>query len=90
MVRFDNDHHGRFDAVGGRRPPHHLWCTRFHAPASMGFMLPVATPPNAIIFGSGALTAGQMLRAGAVPDLASIVIITVVAMSWGSRVLAGP
>jgi hypothetical protein len=23
MMRFDNDHHGRFDAEGGRRPPHH-------------------------------------------------------------------
>jgi hypothetical protein len=23
MMRCDNDHHGRFDAEGGRRPPHH-------------------------------------------------------------------
>lgn len=45
--------------------------------ASMAFMLPVATPPNAIVFGSGYLTIPQMSRAGIVLNLCAIVLITV-------------
>jgi sodium-dependent dicarboxylate transporter 2/3/5 len=37
--------------------------------ASFGFALPVATPPNAIAYGSGSVTRGQMLRAGSVLDV---------------------
>lgn len=45
--------------------------------ASTGFALPVATPPNAIVFGSGLITVRQMARAGVVLDLAAIVVIVV-------------
>lgn len=42
--------------------------------ASVGFMLPVATPPNAIVFANPLVGRGDMLRAGAPLDLAGIVI----------------
>ncbi len=51
--------------------------------ASLGFMLPVATPPNAIVFGSGAVSSAQMLRAGAVLDVVAILGAFIVAMTFG-------
>jgi sodium-dependent dicarboxylate transporter 2/3/5 len=44
--------------------------------ASCGFMMPVGTPPNAIVFGTGRLTMQEMLRAGWRVNLASIVVVT--------------
>ena len=44
--------------------------------ASCAFMLPVATPPNAIVFGSGRLSIPQMARAGLWLNLAGVILIT--------------
>src|SRR5690606_6163269 len=54
--------------------------------SSMAFMLPVATPPNAIVFGSERLTIQQMMRAGFVMNLISIVIVTAFAFAIVPRV----
>lgn len=43
--------------------------------ASIGFMFPIATPPNAIVFSSGYIRMKDMVRAGALLDIASILII---------------
>ena len=43
--------------------------------ASCAFMLPVATPPNAVVFGSKLLTIRDMVKAGFLINLVSIVII---------------
>ncbi|HVS11055.1 MAG TPA: DASS family sodium-coupled anion symporter [Planctomycetota bacterium] len=44
--------------------------------ASCAFMLPVATPPNAIVFGSGRVTIPQMARAGVTLNLVAVLVIT--------------
>lgn len=44
--------------------------------ASCGFMLPVATPPNAIVYGSGAVDIRQMVRAGLWLDVLFILLVT--------------
>jgi len=43
--------------------------------ASTGFALPVATPPNAIVFGSGQVSARQMAKAGILFDVVAIAVI---------------
>jgi sodium-dependent dicarboxylate transporter 2/3/5 len=45
------------------------------------FMLPVATPPNAIVFGSGRVTIREMMRTGILMNVAGIVIITALAFT---------
>lgn len=49
--------------------------------ASVGFALPMATPPNAIVFGSGELTVRQMARAGLALDVIGIIVVVGVVLA---------
>jgi len=50
-------------------------------------MLPVATPPNAILYGSGMIKAKDMLRTGILLDLLGIVIVALLVAGLGRLVL---
>lgn len=54
---------------------------------SMAFMFPIATPPNAIIYGSGKVSMWQMVKVGVVLNLIAIVMITFFTVFWGNTVL---
>ena len=45
--------------------------------ASYGFMLPVSTPPNAIVYGSGLIPITKMVRSGVVFDVIGVILVTV-------------
>jgi len=51
--------------------------------ASFAFMLPVATPPNAIVFGSGRLRIADMIRAGIWLNLLGVVVVVGTLMVLG-------
>jgi len=63
--------------------------------SSLAFMLPVATPPNAVAFGSGEITIPQMIKAGIWVDvvgvvLAILVVLYVMPHFWGINVSSIP
>jgi sodium-dependent dicarboxylate transporter 2/3/5 len=54
--------------------------------ASCAFMMPVATPPNAIVFGSERLAVGEMARIGIVLNLIGAVVIATIVFAVGTVV----
>ncbi|WP_018023878.1 SLC13 family permease [Corynebacterium ulceribovis] len=49
--------------------------------ATSAFMMPVATPPNAIAYGSGYVTMGNMVKAGIWLNIAALILISVVSVT---------
>jgi len=49
--------------------------------ASCAFMLPVATPPNAIVFSTGKLSIPQMVKAGIVLNIIGVIIVSLAALN---------
>jgi len=54
---------------------------------SCAFMLPVATPPNAIVIGSGHVSAPDLFREGIRLNLIAAVIVTILTLTLGRLVL---
>ena len=52
--------------------------------ATCGFIFPVSTPPNAIVFGTGLVPLRRMIRAGILLDLTALVVV------WGGLLLLRP
>uniref|UniRef100_Q07S52 Anion transporter n=1 Tax=Rhodopseudomonas palustris (strain BisA53) TaxID=316055 RepID=Q07S52_RHOP5 len=57
--------------------------------SSCAFMLPVATPPNAIVFASGRVSIGQMARIGLLVNLLATAIILAVAYPLAGWLFGG-
>jgi sodium-dependent dicarboxylate transporter 2/3/5 len=76
-----------FEVAGGLKVDPLLLCVPAVVAASCGFMLPVATPPNAIVFGAGYIKLGQMVRAGFLLDLVAVVLIPIFTYLVGGAVL---
>ena len=49
--------------------------------ATSAFMMPVATPPNAIAYGSGYVSMGNMVRAGIWLNIIALVVVSAAAMT---------
>lgn len=49
---------------------------------SLGFMLPVGTPPNAIVFGTGRVRLDQMAKVGFVVNIIGIVLVSFFTLTW--------
>jgi len=54
--------------------------------ASLAFMLPVATPPNAIVFGTNQLKIAEMMKTGFFLNISGVLIISLIMYFWGQLI----
>ena len=55
--------------------------------ASCAFMLPTATPPNAVVFSSGHLRVVHMIKAGVLMNALAIILLSILALFWFPQIL---
>ena len=53
---------------------------------SLAFCLPVATPPNAIVYGSGHIRLPDMIRAGILLDIGCALLVWIGLMAFGGSI----
>ena len=51
--------------------------------ASCAFMMPISTPPNAILFASGYISVKQMMKAGVLVNLSALILISIAMLTLG-------
>ncbi|MCW8816596.1 MAG: SLC13 family permease [Ignavibacteriaceae bacterium] len=54
--------------------------------ASMAFMLPVATPPNTIIFASGQIRISEMAKTGFILNITGVIVVTLLVYFVGTMI----
>ncbi|KZX01303.1 anion transporter [Pseudoalteromonas luteoviolacea] len=65
-----------------------IWIIPAAMAASCAFMMPVATPPNAIVFGSGEIRIRDMVKAGFVLNIIAITMISILTLTVAKWVFA--
>jgi sodium-dependent dicarboxylate transporter 2/3/5 len=50
-------------------------------------MMPVGTPPNAMVFGTGRIRIGEMIRAGFWLNIVSIVVIVIMCLLFAGNLI---
>ena len=57
--------------------------------SSLGFMMPVSTPPNAIVYASGLVPITKMFKSGIIVDIVGVLLITIPLVLWLVKAVMG-